>query len=245
MTSILKNPINSSLNNQAPEKRRVDILIDVHSIFYTIQGEGPFSGTPAVFVRLAGCNLQCPACDTEYTQGRRAMRVVDVVAAVAVTARGKYQGLVVITGGEPFRQDIGNLINLLVAHGFYVQIETNGTLPAPEIPFNRFPHEHAGAYIVVSPKGSHVTTQIETYACAYKYVLTAGEVDTDGLPIRVLDHPCSTRVARPQEGVPVYIQPADVQDALRNRDNLQICIASCLRHGYLLQLQTHKLVGLP
>lgn len=232
-------------NLQTPEKRRVDLLIDVHSIFYTIQGEGPFSGTPAVFVRLAGCNLQCDFCDTEYTKGRHAMRVVDVAIEVERVAKFKHQGLVVITGGEPFRQDIGNLITLLTNHGFYVQVETNGTLPPPdEVCFNRFTHERAGAYIVVSPKGSHVATM---QACAYKYVLTAGEVDIDGLPTTVLGHPCKTRVARPPDDawLPIYVQPADLQDPLKNHDNLQIAIASCMRHGYLLQIQTHKLIGLP
>src|SRR3954467_9071958 len=44
--------------------------LSIHSIFYTLQGEGPYSGCPAVFMRLAGCNLQCPGCDTDYTSGQ-------------------------------------------------------------------------------------------------------------------------------------------------------------------------------
>ena len=61
------------MNQQAPEKQQLrgDGLLAVHSIFYTIQGEGPFAGETAVFVRLAGCNLQCPLCDTDYTSDRR------------------------------------------------------------------------------------------------------------------------------------------------------------------------------
>ena len=53
-------------NGQPIEKvqRTFDGTLEVHSIFKTIQGEGPFCGTPAVFIRLAGCNLQCPWCDT-------------------------------------------------------------------------------------------------------------------------------------------------------------------------------------
>ena len=55
------------INKQPIEKREPSYegTLQVHSIFKTIQGEGPFCGTPCVFVRLAGCNLQCPACDTD------------------------------------------------------------------------------------------------------------------------------------------------------------------------------------
>ncbi|MEG7364337.1 7-carboxy-7-deazaguanine synthase QueE, partial [Pseudomonas citronellolis] len=99
------------MNLQPIEKRTksADGLLSLHSIFHTIQGEGPFCGTPSVFVRLAGCNLQCPACDTDYTQGRRAASVQEILDKVQ-----EYQssGLVVITGGEPFRQDITRLLNV-------------------------------------------------------------------------------------------------------------------------------------
>lgn len=222
------------------------MLIDVHSIFYTIQGEGPFSGAPAVFIRLAGCNLQCPACDTEYTKGRISMRPVDIAMETARASRGNHRGLVVITGGEPFRQGIGPLIRTLISAGYYVQVETNGTLPSSaDIRFHRDILAREGAYIVCSPKGSRVHKDIEVEACAYKYVLTAGNIAVDGLPTRVLDHPCKVQVARPPVGMRVYIQPADLQDPARNYANLQACIKSCMQYGYLLQLQTHKLIGVP
>ena len=70
------------LNTQPIEKRHHKVDLEVHSIFYTIQGEGPFCGTPAVFIRLAGCNLQCPSCDTNYTSKRRTMTAEEIVNEV-------------------------------------------------------------------------------------------------------------------------------------------------------------------
>lgn len=226
-------------NVQAPEKalHRVDGLVDVHHIFPTIQGEGPLVGQPATFVRLAGCNLQCPLCDTDYTSHREVLEPSEVRRRVAkVTAPNK---LVVISGGEPFRQDITMVVDLLVAWGYKVQIETNGTLPLPA----QWNHN---AVIVCSPKAGKVSTSIALVADAYKYVLRAGQVGSDGLPTRALDHPCRPHVARPPAGFagPVYVQPADEQDNVLNAANLEVAIQSAMKHGYTLCLQTHKMINL-
>jgi len=67
-----------SINQQKPEPRAKGdgSILDFHSMFFTIQGEGPFAGHRSIFVRLAGCNLQCPGCDTEYTQGRSVVGIL-------------------------------------------------------------------------------------------------------------------------------------------------------------------------
>jgi 7-carboxy-7-deazaguanine synthase len=232
-------------NPQPPEKRVHDTCIDVHSIFYTIQGEGPFTGTPAVFIRLAGCNIQCEFCDTDYTVGRSLRSINSIILEVNAVLQQNPIGLVVITGGEPFRQDIAPLINALMRQRFYVQIETNGTLPPPQVLFNTNPQSRAGPYIVVSPKGSKVHYDTMHAACAYKYVMAHTEVDLeDGLPTKVLGHPCATRVARPPRSIPIYLQPADHQNGYQNSLNLKACIRSCMTYGYLLQLQVHKLIGM-
>jgi 7-carboxy-7-deazaguanine synthase len=225
------------LNQQPPEKFVFAGHLDIQSIFATIQGEGPFAGQPATFVRLAGCNLQCPLCDTDYTSERERVAAQSVQAQVEqVTAPNK---LVVITGGEPFRQNILPLVQLLLSRDYRVQIETNGTLPPPEV----WP---VHASIVCSPKAGKVNTELQGYVSAYKYVLRAGQVDTDGLPTRALDHPAAPRVARPHAGFhgPIYVQPCDEQDKARNQENLTACIRSAMKHGYTLCVQVHKTVGL-
>lgn len=239
------------LNQQLPEKRAfgpTGDTLDVHSIFATIQGEGPFCGTPATFVRLAGCNLQCPGCDTDYTSKRRRYTIAELVHEIQMTRSTPTPGLVVITGGEPFRQWLTHFVEALVQAKFYVQIETNGTLPAPNnLIFDQRIDRRAGAFIVCSPKTGRVHPSIAANACAFKYVMHAESVDPDdGLPIRALDHAVQSRVARPPRNFtgPIYLQPMDSQDEQQNARNRAVCVASCLRHGYILQLQVHKLLGM-
>ena len=238
------------LNSQPIEKRvdRPDGRIEVHSIFHTIQGEGPFCGTPCVFVRLAGCNLQCPWCDTEYTANRVLMGPGAVLAEVnQLWRKDKWRkpGLVVITGGEPFRQNLTGLLEMLVHAGYYVQIETNGTLPPSSFSYSTFTSNREGAYIVCSPKAGKVHPRIWEEACCAKYVLEAGDQLEDGLPRFALGHTANPCVARPPEGWdrPIYLQPMDAKDAAANEQHIHAVTASCLAHGYILQLQIHKYIG--
>ncbi len=234
------------MNNQPIEKRshRLDGLLEVHSIFHTIQGEGPFCGTPAVFVRLAGCNLQCPGCDTDYTSNRTACAPFHVLNEVQ---RYMARGLVVITGGEPFRQDITRLLNVLTDAGFYVQIETNGTLEPVEYPYSTMPDIRTGVYVVCSPKAGKVHPRINDVACCFKYVIAHDSIyEDDGLPLRALEHRASPYVARPPKNWarPIYLQPMDSEGEELNRLNLQAAIDSCMKFGYILQLQIHKIINM-
>jgi 7-carboxy-7-deazaguanine synthase len=238
------------MNTQAPEKRHRSLsLYEVHSIFKTIQGEGPFTGYPAVFVRLAGCNLQCPGCDTEYTRTRQTMSAADIANAVKGLAWHGY--IVVISGGEPFRQDIESLVRLLISHGRTVQIETNGTLP-PHNPasFARLTSPEDGStpkcFVVCSPKTGRVHSALYPLIHCYKYVMDASSVaSSDGLPLYALGHPATPHLARPHDGFAgkVYLQPRDEDDVVLNRDNLESCIKSCMEFGHVLQLQVHKIIG--
>jgi 7-carboxy-7-deazaguanine synthase len=241
-------------NTQAPEKAAAGVRgsLDVHSVFYTIQGEGPLVGTPAVFVRLAGCNLQCPGCDTEYTSGRVTMPFHEILAWVRSVyvpyAHADFvTPLIVISGGEPFRQDIAPFIAFLVQLGYRVQIETNGTLgpSADDMPVWEAWTCTESVYVVCSPKAGKVNKNLAFLVGAYKYVMSSDLVDPeDGLPILALRHTASPRVARPGNHLLIYLQPMDEGEPIKNEANLRACIASCMRFGYRLCLQTHKIIGM-
>lgn len=227
-----------------PQLKEFDGLYRVHSHFLTVQGEGPFSGDAAFFIRLRDCNIQCPLCDTDYTSTERAY---DGTAAVLTmnaqfATRDTACDLVVITGGEPFRQDLTELVMALRAAGFRVQIETNGIL-APSDAFKEYARKSPGIAIVVSPKTHYVDEWITQNAIAYKYVLTHGKISyLDGLPAEVLGRK-TLGVARPPLGVPhVYVQPADEKDEAANTLNMQATVAACQQFGYRMQLQIHKYI---
>lgn len=205
----------------------------IAEVFPTIQGEGIFSGVPALFVRLAGCNLKCFYCDTEYAQN-------DYASTADLVARFYDAGkrLVVITGGEPFRQNIGPLVNALHDAGAMVQIETNGTLTLPNFPWEK-------AVIVCSPKTGKIHPDIEKHATLFRYTLRADEVsEVDGLPSY------STAVEGKQKDIyranrDVWVSPCDDQDYTANAENRQAAIDSAMKFNYRLSLQIHKILELP
>ena len=230
----------SCFNAQSPEKQVNSAVLKVHSIFKSIQGEGPLVGEPAIFLRLAGCNLQCKGCDTDY-------HAISEWEAPALAMRlnslsQELRPLVVITGGEPFRQNITLLVENLLAFRCRVQIETNGTL-APK----RFPYGQVT--IVCSPKTPKINPALIPHITAYKYVIQANGIDPiDGLPTKILGS--DRRVARPVYGGPmkiaphkIFVQPFDDQNDPKN-SNQAAALAVALEHGYRFGVQLHKMLGL-
>lgn len=99
-------------------------ILRLSEIFYSLQGEGFHAGTPAVFIRGAGCNLACAFCDTDFSLKEKATpeEVVERIAEYPAK-------FVVLTGGDPTIQPeaFRRLIELLHDRGYYVTMETNGT----------------------------------------------------------------------------------------------------------------------
>ena len=229
------------INLQPPEKKiGSDISsLNVFKIWKTIQGEGPLVGVPSVFIRLAGCNLQCPACDTDYTSTRVWMTPYQIYDEVLAANHGKAPKQVVLTGGEPFRQNFGSLARLILSKGVPVQVETNGTLWQDDLPI-------IPLQIVCSPKGSIVHEKLKPYIGYLKYVIRAGEVDpSDGLPINALG---GVRPWRPMLGTfpvrNIFVQPLDEDDKTANEANIKAAVESSWKFGYTFGLQIHKILGL-
>lgn len=243
------------LNTQRPEPQSLMAgSLDLHSMFYTLQGEGPHTGRRALFVRLAGCNLQCPACDTEYTDGRRRLTFSPIIAEMRQIlaeqpSHDPRRQLVVITGGEPLRQELGPFVQRLIEGGeFMVQIESNGVFaPDPILAdfLETIPHI---VQLVVSPKTSRIHPDCHRMATAFKYVLSADSINpVDGLPISALGHKVNANgVARPSAAFQgrIYINPADAKDPEINAANCRAVAQSALKFGYIAGVQLHKILDL-
>ncbi len=102
---------------------RPTATLNISEIFYSLQGEGRHAGTPAVFIRGAGCNLACDFCDTDFSRREKwtPEGILDAISAYPCR-------FAVLTGGEPTLQSgFRILVELLHAHGYYVTLETNGS----------------------------------------------------------------------------------------------------------------------
>ncbi|MDE6125535.1 MAG: 7-carboxy-7-deazaguanine synthase QueE [Muribaculaceae bacterium] len=188
----------------------------VKEIFYSLQGEGFHTGTPAVFVRLSGCNLRCPFCDTDHADGRE-MTAGEIVGAIlAYPSRH-----VVVTGGEPSLQLDEELVGALRGAGFFIQVETNGTRPLPD----------GIDWVTCSPKGAPLAIG---RADELKLVFGGG----DGMPLPS-DFDGFDAAHR-------FLQPCDTGDAGRNAAVMAACVEYVKGDPrWRLSLQTHKLIDIP
>lgn len=192
----------------------------VNETFLSLQGEGFFTGTPAFFLRLSGCNLQCSFCDTNHQTYKEMSE--DEIVQEASREKPRH---IVITGGEPALQLTESLVDKLHEAGFFVQVETNGTLPLPQ----------SIDWVTCSPKSLHLSIQnIDELKVLYK-----GEGDNPEHFLNSLPKKVSGRGPR------LYLQPLDTGDEMRNRIILRDTIAYILQYPkWKLSLQTHKLLGI-
>jgi 7-carboxy-7-deazaguanine synthase len=137
-------------------------MLNVNSIFYTIQGEGQNTGMPMVFVRLQGCNLRCSFCDTEFLSGLQ-MEEHQILEELK-----KYNSKnICITGGEPLIQNIDFFVKLLKYEKYYVAVETNGTKKLSDYCCNNL------NFVAVSPKPPR--RLIIQRADEIKFIIDGGE----------------------------------------------------------------------
>lgn len=204
----------------------------INEIFYSLQGEGRNAGRAAVFIRLSGCNLKCPFCDTQHQSGyfmseREVLKkVLDCFMAEHCGMAKSEMPIVVLTGGEPTIQDCYNLIALLHSEGFGVAIETNGTRNPTWLKEVDF--------ITLSPKFAYVQDQnaeIRLKRCdelkvVYKPGLDLSRYDNIKAKYR-------------------YLQPCDTGDKAENEKIIKDTIEQCkFDPRWRLSLQTQKIVGI-
>lgn len=229
-------------------------VYSIAEIFPTIQGEGLWSGTPALFIRLAGCNLwsgrvedrerdskrsqaKCPMfCDTDFSPKEK-LSAADLVSRVADYS-DKGGRLVVITGGEPLLQlDYALVSSLLEIAG--VSVETNGTVALSEDLFRLTTDEESEnrLWITCSPKKSAGELAIDP-----KSVGELKVVYPDYDPLQYLDWVDPKTL--------LYIQPSAPQCGLGvsvlDKVNMANAARWCMEHPeWSLSLQTHKILSLP
>lgn len=225
---------------------RVSGILLVHDWWKTIQGEGPDAGIPAIFVRLAKCNLRCHFCDTEFEKGGW-WGPIDLLDRVVTLAGDKIK-LVVITGGEPLLQNIVPFVSACNSAGLRVSVETAGTVMCDGIEYFFNLTNRWSNLIVCSPKTPKLNEELIPLIGAFKYILGTELNADDGLPMLSTQMPGKVDpVYRPEKGsrVPIFVQPMDIQDVLANDEIQKHTAQIAMEHGYRLSLQTHKIVGLP
>lgn len=205
----------------------------VNEIFYSLQGEGVNAGRPAVFVRMSGCNLRCPFCDTDHAAHTllSGPEIIAQIAAALHLGTEIPQGtFVVLTGGEPALWVDDALVATLHEAGCYVAIETNGTRPLPA----------AIDWVTLSPKDLYVGESSAEGSASAAPVLTA----CDELKV-VMQRPFEAEPYPHIRATHRLIQPCDTGDASLNRSVHADAVAWCLQHpAWRLSLQTHKLLGI-
>ena len=123
----------------------------ITEIFFSIQGEGSFAGTPVIFIRFSGCNKKCKFCDTDYFNFEE-MNIREILLEIEKLNRTKTK-IVVLTGGEPLLQANSDLLIALNAK-YELHLETNGSIPLG-------PSAHFFTHITCSPKQSLEETKLE------------------------------------------------------------------------------------
>lgn len=224
----------------------------VNEVFRTLQGEGRFTGTPAVFVRLQGCDVGCTFCDTGYAlNAAPSLQAPDNdelvflkedasprysawepgLLAVRVAGLAQEVTHVVVTGGEPFAQDLGPFLGLLKARGLFVQVETSGTRAMPK------DHGRMPSWVTLSPKRARLPLA-ENWALAneVKVPIETGD-DADFFEALLLE---TYRDALPAGTAPeIRLQPVS-----RKAEATRLCIELCMKRNWRLSLQTHKYLDL-
>ncbi|MCL2194351.1 MAG: 7-carboxy-7-deazaguanine synthase QueE [Oscillospiraceae bacterium] len=195
-------------------------MYNVVEIFKSLQGEGANTGKEVVFVRFAGCNLACDFCDTKHNDGMNTTAGDILAAALALQCSN-----VILTGGEPlFRPGIEMLLRELKQHGFWLGLETNGTIDPGETILKLLD------YVAVSPKAGA--------PCLLPGVDEVRIVVTPGMTVATCQ-----KVRDMVPAVRYYLSPCERGGEFNFLDTIRLLgqLNERTEDKWLLSLQTHKL----
>lgn len=215
--------------------------LPVNEIFNSLQGEGSFTGWPAVFVRFQGCRQACSFCDTKYAQNlKRDLQTSDLQAIFQkkkpnplfaylsveeifqeVLRRHGQSPMVILTGGEPALYDLSLLGQKLCQAGLSVHLETSGS----EILRLESP-----CWITLSPKKQKVVEENWQKASEIKLVISE-KSDLE---------PYLERLKKLQAKIPICLQPQSLDPVATT-----LCAQLCQKYNFRLSLQTHKFINIP
>ena len=200
----------------------------INEIFHSIQGEGPYAGTPTIFIRTQGCDVGCSWCDTKKSWDRSEGRDYSIEDLKPLIPTDEFTHLC-ITGGEPLQADLTFLHELLAyaqAINCFTTIETSGIT-----------HDTYAAFNLLS-KFSHVVLSPKAHAPFYEPLMQ--QVDC-----------IKTVVTGPEDidravllkdryggGRTHYLQPRS-----NCKDLALLCVEACKKHKFRLSMQLHKILG--
>lgn len=220
------------------------IRYPVNDCYTCVQGEGAQTGVAMVLLRLHGCAVGCPWCDTKETwemdSSQEMTTLVDTLGAnprytyltaaeIAAHIGQNHPGpkWVLVTGGEPAQYELAPLVAALHAVNFRVAIETSGTEKG---------HLDANFdWVCVSPKlnmpgGKQVHIETLTQADEIKHVV--------GRPADIDNLDALLAAAQPPDSTQICLQPVSTSPKAT-----ELCLETVMARGWRLSVQTHKYIG--
>lgn len=216
------------------------MIYPINEIFYSLKGEGVWTGTPMLFVRLAGCNLSCKFCDTAdiVSASMDSNEILKALKALSIETQH-----VVITGGEPMIRDLSPLLRRLKSAGYILHLETNGSRTVWSQQATLFD------WIAVSPKYvDDLSQQVISEADEIKFL--CGSDGWEEIIDGVIDQ-YSYLIA--SHHPTLYLMPVakSIKEGDRSitdliDENVQMAKQYCLKHpDFTFCIQLHKVLGIP
>ncbi|PPI86394.1 7-carboxy-7-deazaguanine synthase QueE [Candidatus Pantoea edessiphila] len=222
------------------------MLYPINEIFHSLQGEGFYSGVPAIFIRFQGCSVGCQWCDTKYTWKQLSNKMgllkdillkskvsniwsyLDCMTVLSTIVQKEWNANhIVITGGEPSMHDLRPLTIFLEKNGFYCQLETSGTYAI---------NCSEKTWVTVSPK-LDLKSDNKTLM---KSLIRSDEIKylvNSELDIEILDK-LLLNINDDKKRI-ISLQPISCNSIATN-----ICIKNCLARNWKLSIQIHRYLNI-